>query len=723
MADDISRGAVSKKNAVRMHAALVVVAACLAGSIFAAGVGIYFSTREITNTVADSLTLFVNISSGMLISTIEKIQQDTEYVAGMAERAHASGGLEKLISMLEGEIDQGPSFISLGVAFPDGVVISKEKQGLAYAALSAEEYRTYLENTPPEGVRVVGSAATGSGERLLRCYFRLSCGAVFVAALPGDYFPQILSKSNYDTYNGGRAFVLDGQGNVIAGSRSGNESLLGFNLTNVPGGLGGIVKRALFGEEANSAVAQYDDKIVNAGRIICAYAPILHQNGRWAFFATVPVSSTTIPKMRGLFIIAGLIFLAFGVIASVFLSAMQVKPYQELDSQNALLAELKAKAESAGRAKGDFLSSMSHEIRTPLNAVIGMTAIAKSAKDENRRYECLTKIEEASRHLMGVINDILDMSKIEADKLELDGTDFSFGDMITRVSDIIAFRVEEKHQNYSIDIDAALPPFINADEQRLAQVITNLLTNAVKFTPQNGDIRLTARLIEASQGGAEIEVSVNDSGIGISVEQQAKLFASFQQADSSTSRKYGGTGLGLAISKRIVEMMNGRIWVESEPGRGARFSFRVRVRVAEAPESDADARPVNEKNTFEGKCVLLAEDIEINREIVRSLLEPTAVQIVDAVDGLDAVGKFAAEPAKYDVIFMDVQMPGLDGYDATRQIRALGTDKAKSVPIIAMTANVFREDIDKCLAAGMNAHIGKPIDIEQVIEKLRFYLA
>ncbi|GHS97274.1 hypothetical protein AGMMS50276_17030 [Synergistales bacterium] len=734
MGNDILQNVPLKKNAVRVRAALIVIAVCFAGSLFAVSVGIYFSTHEITNTVANNLTLLGKISSGMVLSSIDKIKQDTEYVGMMMDRAR-SGGIEELTSALENEAKYGPSFISLGVVFPDGLVISKEKENRAYAALSEAESQRYLETAPREGIHLADSVVTASGERLIRCYLRISGDAVFISTLPGDYFARLLSISEYGAYDSGRAFILDGQGSVIAGSTKGSESLLGLNLVDTPGELGDIVRRALFGKDTESVVVQYDDKIVNAGRIICSYTPLIRQNERWVLFVTVPVSGTSIPQMRALFVISGLIFFMFGAVASIFLSAMQVKPYEELDRQNILLSELKVEAELAGRAKGDFLSNMSHEIRTPLNAVIGMTAVAKSAKDEKRRYECLTKIEGASRHLMGVINDILDMSKIEANKLELDRTDFNFKDMIVRVSDIVAFRVEEKHQSYSIDIDALLPSYINSDEQRLAQVITNLLTNAVKFTPENGDIHIAARLIERSRGVveteaagtevAEIEVSVKDSGIGISEEQQAKLFTSFQQADSSTSRKYGGTGLGLAISKRIVEMMDGRIWVESEPGQGSRFSFRIRAAVAETPEaadlSDSKILDGGGQDVFEGKCVLLAEDVEINREIVHYLLEP-AIRIIDAVDGLDAVQKFTAEPEKYDIIFMDVQMPELDGYDATRQIRALGTYKAKSVPIIAMTANVFKEDVDKCLAAGMDAHIGKPIDIEQVLEKLRVYL-
>jgi signal transduction histidine kinase/CheY-like chemotaxis protein len=723
MMNHIANDKPQKKNAVRIRAALIVVAVCLAGAIFATSVGIYFSTREISNTVSDDLTLLGDISSGMIQSSIGKIKEDASYVSGMMDRSYASGGIEELSATLESEVGPGPNFVSLGVVFPDGTVISSEKENCGFAALDAADCQAYLDSAPDEGVRIADSTITDSGEQLIRCFAKISDGAVFVSTLMGDYFSELLSASDYGIYSSGRVFILDGKGTVIADSNSGETNMIGSSFLDSPGEFGNTVNAALFGDETNGAVVQYMDEFENAGEIICSYTPIIHQTERWALFVTVPVSSTPIPDMRNLFLISGFIFLVFGAIASIFLSAMQAKPYEVLDRQNALLTELKAEAEAAGRAKGDFLSNMSHEIRTPLSAVIGMTAIAKSTTDENKRNECLIKIDEASHHLMGVINDILDMSKIEANKLELDPTDFSFKEMIYRVSDIVSFRIDEKHQNYSVELAPDIPPYINADEQRLAQVIANILTNAVKFTPEDGDIRLTARLTDLSEGEAEIEIAVEDSGIGLSEEQQKRLFTSFQQAESSTARKYGGTGLGLAISKHITEMMGGGIWVESEQGKGSKFSFKIKAGVADTPEVVTDISEYGLlENEFAQYRILLAEDIDINREIVRSLLEPTGVEIVDAVDGREAVDKFTAEPDTFDIIFMDVQMPELDGYDATRQIRALGTDKAKRIPIIAMTANVFKEDIDKCLAAGMNAHIGKPIDLEQVLDKLRFYL-
>ncbi|MHC6201781.1 ATP-binding protein [Breznakiellaceae bacterium SP9] len=415
-----------------------------------------------------------------------------------------------------------------------------------------------------------------------------------------------------------------------------------------------------------------------------------------------------------------------------------------ITKQNEELREISREALSASKAKSDFLANMSHEMRTPLNAIIGMTAIAKGAHDIEKKEYCLNKIENASAHLLGVINDILDMSKIEANRFDFSPIDFIFEKMLQKTVNVINFKVEEKQQHFTVFIDRNIPRTLYGDEQRLAQVIANLLSNAVKFTPDGGSIRLDAKLLGKEDGFCTLRISVSDTGIGLSPEQIAKLFTSFVQADSGTSRKFGGTGLGLAISKRIVEMMNGAIWVESEPGKGASFIFTVTLKEAakELEETGPADRgtvrvltvdddldntalpPSGDANCFKGRKILLAEDIDINREIVMTLLEPTAVEIVEAENGKIAFEKFMASPEDFDMVFMDVQMPLMDGYTATRKIRAFEKTlpNHKPVPIVAMTANVFKEDIDNCLEAGMNGHSGKPLNLDDVMEKMRKYL-
>ena len=402
---------------------------------------------------------------------------------------------------------------------------------------------------------------------------------------------------------------------------------------------------------------------------------------------------------------------------------------ERLASYNEELLTAMLAAEKASRAKSEFLSNMSHEIRTPMNAIIGMTAMAKSTHDPARKEYCLDKIETASTHLLGIINDILDMAKIEANKLELSAVAFRFADMVRDAVSIIRLKADEKSQNLRIRIDENIPDILVGDDQRLRQVITNLLGNASKFTPERGAIELEARLKGRADGLHTIQISVRDSGIGISREQQARLFDSFEQAESSTSRKFGGTGLGLAIAKRIVTMMGGDIQVESEPGKGALFSFtvalpageesaRTEVHSAPAPAGSLPAASAD----LAGHRILLVEDVEINREIVLALLEPTHLAVDCAENGAVAVEMVRRDPGRYDMIFMDVQMPEMDGFEATRHIRQLDVPRAATIPIVAMTANVFHEDVEKCLAAGMNDHVGKPLEIDRVLAVIRKYL-
>jgi signal transduction histidine kinase len=377
----------------------------------------------------------------------------------------------------------------------------------------------------------------------------------------------------------------------------------------------------------------------------------------------------------------------------------------------------------ASQAKGDFLSHMSHEIRSPLNAIIGMINIATSTDDTQKIRYCLERAGIASKHLLGLINDILDMSKIEANKLDLSNKEFNFEKMLTGVINVISVRAEEKHQNIVINVNANVPQSIISDELRLSQVITNLLTNAIKFTPENGKITLNAEKLDDSGGEITLRIEVADSGIGISEEQQKRLFTSYHQADSSITKDFGGTGLGLAISKRIVELMQGAIWIESELNKGSKFIFTIKAKKGADKTVEASSGGSKESGyNFKGYTILVAEDVEINREILSALLEGTGISIEFAENGKTVISRFTENPGRYGLILMDVHMPDMDGYEATRAIRALELARAKDIHIIAMTADVFKEDIEKCLSAGMNDHIGKPVSQDDLHEKIKKYL-
>jgi len=388
------------------------------------------------------------------------------------------------------------------------------------------------------------------------------------------------------------------------------------------------------------------------------------------------------------------------------------------------LKRSREEALAASQAKSSFLSNMSHEIRTPMNAIIGMTNIGKNAQNLKGKNEAFEKIEIASSHLLGIINDVLDISKIESGKMELSLIDFDFSEMIDKVVSVVAVRMHDKNQSFSVYLDPQIPNYLYGDDRCLAQIMTNILSNATKFTPEAGEIKLTAMLLDKQDDKCTFRISIKDTGIGMTKEEQAKLFNIFQQAEAGTSRNYGGSGLGLAITKRLLELMGGEIKVESKKGQGSEFIFVVSLLMSDPSkvEMPTEAKDLEVLTNFSGKTVLVVDDVAINLEIAKALLEPMSLEVVTASSGKEAVELFSLNSDIYDLIFMDMQMPEVDGLEATKMIRGQGTGKAVSIPIIAMTANVFKEDVEKCIAAGMNSHLSKPIDMVEVVNTLRKYL-
>ncbi|MBU5482017.1 ATP-binding protein [Blautia sp. MSJ-19] len=389
----------------------------------------------------------------------------------------------------------------------------------------------------------------------------------------------------------------------------------------------------------------------------------------------------------------------------------------ELDANRRELQKALVSAENANRAKTSFLNSMSHDIRTPMNAIIGFTTLAKTHIDDQELVsDYLDKISVSSQHLLSLINDVLDMSRIESGKVKIEEKPLSLSELVHDIQTISQAGVSSRQLDFKINTELVVHDTIVGDSLRIHQILLNIIGNAVKFTPAGGEVSFT--IIEkdtAPSGYADYEFHIRDTGIGMSKEFQKHIFEAFSREETATVSRIQGTGLGMSITKNLIDLMNGSVTVDSEEGKGTEFTVFLRFAVCDTIiQTSPDPAP-----DFTGKKILLVEDNELNREIAESILADNGFTVDTAFNGIEAVSQIQSTAGDtYDLILMDIQMPGMNGYEATRQIRSMKDPVRSSIPIIAMTANAFAEDRQAALDAGMNEHIAKPVDVQKLLKIL-----
>lgn len=693
-------------------------------------------------------------------STIEEI--GTAYMAGMNEQVslHFETIIELRLTMAESiagiaagdgasgygtreDIEYGARarhFLCAALYGPDGG--SEMIFGDPVELNHPEPFLESLRNGERKAASATGSDGGGVILFGVPCEYPMSSGGgslALVVGLSTKYMGEVLFLDSDQSLS--YSFVIRKDGSYVVGNEGDAHENYFDRLTNIFAGQDMEADACIEQlQAAMNAGEDYSTIVKNGGsrrHIYCTNLPYCE----WYLVTVLPFErlDNAISGMgsRWLIIVYAASFAVIAMLLYIFFRYLKLFRNQvseltrinaEMDAARKAAEQARKEAEQANAAKQEFLSSMSHDIRTPMNAIIGMTSLALDNTDDPKRVrDYLGKIALSSKHLLGLINDVLDISKIESGKMTLNVEPVSLREAMDSIVNIMQPQVTAKNQQFKAAAREILSENVCCDGVRLNQVLINLLGNAVKFTPEKGAVQLTVYQEALPEDASRVRTHflVSDTGIGMSKEYQKVIFESFSREDNTRVRKTEGSGLGMAITKCIVDAMGGTISVRSEQGRGSEFHVVLDLEKAAAPAAseaaDGAAERVNDV-VLKGRRILLAEDNELNWEVARELLSILELELDWAENGEICVEKFRNSPAgHYDAIIMDVRMPVMDGYEATAAIRRLEREDA-DIPIIAMTADAFSEDIQRCLERGMNDHLAKPIDIQAVTFKLKKYL-
>ena len=549
-----------------------------------------------------------------------------------------------------------------------------------------------------------------------------------------------------DAYNGNNSvYVLDDNGFKLFNSNQ-VELIKGHNVFSVLQKM-----KYLHNSSFDKTKAELEEKGCSYSNAVLDGTEYFYglkrmENAEWILIFLVPaeyVATNTLKLVNFVMVFIVIFTVIVAVCVMLGISFVMYRNQQEairverennakLETVNTKLRQAKQAAEDAfqvaqeaNRSKSSFLANMSHDIRTPMNAIIGITSLIRhDAGDKGKVIEYADKIDTSSQHLLGIINEVLDMSKIEAGKTVFKYSDFSIPDFIQELDTIFRSQIYEKKQTLTITKENIRHQWVNGDQVHLMQIFSNLLSNAIKYTQEGGEIQLLAEECESNSSVyAKYRFLVCDNGMGMSADFKDRIFDAFTRAENSLTNKIQGTGLGMAITKNLVDLMGGTIDVESEPGQGSCFEVFMDLKIAEERSASPASQAETEKqdgNILKGMRFLCAEDNELNAEILTELLKIEGAECTICENGKRVLETFEQSvPGDYDMILMDVQMPVMNGYEATKAIRRSSHELAKTIPIIAMTANAFSEDIQHSLAAGMNAHISKPVDMKTLEKTIR----